>query len=63
MCIRDRYVQCYDVDSGKCSIVSFMPSPARLLTALAYRNYAILLGKTKTFVLNFNDVSTFNKLE
>ena len=51
------YVQCYDVDSGRCSIVSYMPSPARLVTALAYRNYAILLGKTKTFVLNFNDVS------
>jgi len=51
------YVQCYDVDSGTCSIVSRMPSPARLICALPYRNYAILLGKTKAFVLNFDDVS------
>jgi len=51
------YVQCYDVDSGACAIVSRMPSPARLVAALPYRNYAILLGKTKAFVLNFNDVS------
>jgi len=51
------YVQCYDVDRGTCSVVTRMPSPARLICALPYRNYAILLGKTKAFVLNFNDVS------
>ena len=51
------HVQCYDVDCGTCSIVSRMPSPARLVCALPYRNYAILLGKYKAFVLNFNDVS------
>ena len=53
------YVQCYDVDSGTCAIVSRMPSPARLVCALPYRNYAILLGKTKAFVLNFDDVSPY----
>ena len=51
------HVQCYDVDSGTCSVVTRMPSAARLICALPYRDYAILLGKTKAFVLNFNDVS------
>jgi len=52
------YVQCYDVDSCTCCVVSDMPSPARLLCALPYRHYAILLGKTRAFVLNLNDVSS-----
>ena len=54
------HVQCYDVDSGRCALVSRMPSPARLMCALPYRNYAILLGKTKAFVLDFNNVSSLS---
>ena len=50
------HVQCYDVDAGTCSVVTRMPSPARLVAALPYRHYAILLAKKKAFVLNLNDV-------
>jgi hypothetical protein len=50
-------VQCYDVDTSTCTIITHMPCAARLASAMLYRNYIIVLGKLRAFVLNLEQVS------